>query len=235
MGLSHAARVPTPVVGVSFLHGEFLLNKGLTNISYYFGILIPFWLAIGVAVAGALYPGYSQVNQAMSELGAMGAPTHIISPLINNYPLGLLFIFFGLAVFSSFPESRLSKLSGALIAIHGVGSISAGYFSCDFGCKPVDPSPTQLLHFASGMVMSLSLMISVIIWAYLANRLLLAKKFSAFSLACFLVAALALPAMAQAMKSGVGIGLYQRINYGACVIWVAGLAFVLLRYKHRQS
>tara|TARA_Y100001951_G_C11244149_1_gene242356 strand:- start:265 stop:435 length:171 start_codon:yes stop_codon:yes gene_type:complete len=48
------------------------------------GMLIPVWLFCGVLIAGSLYPGYSHVDQAMSELGALEAPTHQLSPIINN-------------------------------------------------------------------------------------------------------------------------------------------------------
>jgi hypothetical protein len=40
------------------------------------GLLIPFWLLIGVALTAQAYPGYSHLQQAMSQLGAVDAPTH---------------------------------------------------------------------------------------------------------------------------------------------------------------
>lgn len=80
----------------------------LKKLSLYSGIVIPIWLFIGVAIAGAMNPGYSHVNQAMSELGAKGAVTHIISPIINNFPLGILFIAFGLYTISTFKNSKLA-------------------------------------------------------------------------------------------------------------------------------
>lgn len=67
----------------------------LKKFSLYSGMIIPFWLFLGVLVAGALNPGYSHIHQAMSELGAEGSATQFISPLINNFPLGILFIAFG--------------------------------------------------------------------------------------------------------------------------------------------
>jgi hypothetical membrane protein len=60
-----------------------------------FGMIAPFWLVVGVTLAGALYPGYSHYNQAMSELHAIGSPVQNVSPFINNYPLGVLLIGFG--------------------------------------------------------------------------------------------------------------------------------------------
>ncbi|WP_157682359.1 hypothetical protein [Nitrincola nitratireducens] len=49
----------------------------------------------------------------MSELGAEGSATHIISPLINNFPLGILFIAFGLCLISELKNSKLAIFSGA--------------------------------------------------------------------------------------------------------------------------
>ena len=90
------------------------------NLGFLSGILTPIWLIVGVTVAGALYPGYSQFNQALSELGAIGAPTHLISPMINNYPLGVLFALFGTSIIKEFPYSKLARFTGVLIVISHV-------------------------------------------------------------------------------------------------------------------
>lgn len=194
---------------------------------YLAGLITPIWLATGVAIVGGLYPGYSHLNQAMSELGAQGAPTHELSPLINNYPLGVLFVLFGVAVFATFKGSKLARLSGVLIALHGVASLGTGYFSCDVGCGLEHPSDSQNLHNLSGMLMFLTLLIAGALWVYLATRVLDLKWFAWFSLACPLVALLVLPLMGQAVAAGEGFGLYQRINYGASILWVGVFAWVL--------
>ena len=66
------------------------------NIAVYSGVIATIWIFIGVYVAGRFYEGYSHSKQFCSELGATGSPTEKLSPLINNYPLGFLFCFFGL-------------------------------------------------------------------------------------------------------------------------------------------
>ncbi|MFW0754629.1 DUF998 domain-containing protein [Pseudomonas sp. H11T01] len=194
---------------------------------YLAGLITPVWLVIGVAIAGSLYPGYSHLNQAMSELGALGAPTHELSPLINNFPLGVLFVVFGIAVFAVFKGSALARSSGVLIVLHGVASLCTGYFSCDVGCGLEHPSDSQNLHNLSGMVMFLTLLLASTLWIYLATRVLGLKWFAWFSLACTLVALLVLPLMGQAVAAGEGFGLYQRINYGASILWVGVFAWVL--------
>lgn len=192
-------------------------------------MLIPLWLFVGVTIAGALYPGYSHLNQAMSELGAVDAPTRYLSPIINNYPLGMLFIVFGLSVFTAFPNSGLSKISGLLIVAHGIGSIAAGLFPCDQGCDLVSPSVAQVLHFLSSSVMYGSLLMANLLWIIIGKALLKSDRFALFSLVLAVASVCVLPLMALALTSGEGVGIYQRINYGANVIWVAGLAYMLLR------
>lgn len=67
----------------------------MQSIVQYSGIAASIWLITGVYVASLFYPQYSHTRQFCSELGATGSPTHTLSPLINNYPLGLLFTLSG--------------------------------------------------------------------------------------------------------------------------------------------
>ncbi len=211
------------------------MNHSAPKYLYFSGLLIPFWLSIGVIVAGNIYPDYSHLNFAMSQLGAVGSPTQFLSPIINNYPLGLLFIIFGISVFRSFPTSRLTKLTAVLLVMHGIGSICAGYFPCDAGCNPESPSLSQNLHNLSGLVMALTLVIASSVWAYLSIKLVGLKWFSVFSVICTFVALAVIPAMGSAIEGGGGFGLYQRINYGASVIWVATLAVVLYQHSSKKD
>lgn len=206
-----------------------------SNLPIYAGLVIPFWLFLGVLIAGAMNPGYSHINQAMSELGAVGSPTHTISPIINNFPLGILFIAFGVSVIRILAQSKLAITSGLFIILHGIGSMGAGYFSCDLGCNPDAPSSSQVMHNISGAVMFLSLTAANAIWIFLGGKLLKFNWLSWFSLGCILVALAVVPALPLAIESGEGFGLFQRINYGAAVIWMAGLAYALLKYQTKCS
>lgn len=205
------------------------------NLAIYSGVLIPFWLFLGVLVAGSLNPGYSHIDQAMSELGAVGSPTHIISPAINNFPLALLFIMFGVSVARVLRHSKLAVTSGFFIILHGMGSAAAGYFSCDAGCNAELPSQSQIIHNLSGAIMFGSITIANGIWVYLGSRLLKSSALSWFSLVCIVVGLAVVPMLPLAIETGRGFGLYQRINYGASVIWLAGFAYALLKYQAKNS
>lgn len=49
------------------------------------------------------------------------------------------------------------------------------------------------------------------------------------SLACVVLAIITVALMGQAAQSGQLFGLYQRLNYGVSVLWVASLAWTSLR------
>lgn len=192
------------------------------------GVLIPAWLFFGVLTTALAYPGYSHLDQAMSQLGAVGAPTRHWSPWVNNYPLGALFALFAAGVARRFAGSKLAAFSALLILIHGLGSIATGYFPCDEHCSPAQPSPSQQLHNLAGLVMFLSLTLASAVWAYLGKRLL-GTGFSLFSALCVVLSVATVALMAGAMQEGHSFGLYQRLNYGISVIWCAALAVMALR------
>jgi hypothetical membrane protein len=193
------------------------------------GVLIPFWLFFGVLLTALAYPGYSHLDQAMSQLGAQGAPTQGFSAWVNNLPLGVLFVLFAVGVMRQVRGSRLALFSAVLIFVHGLASFATGYFACDQGCAPAQPSFSQQMHNLAGLVMFLSLTLASLLWAFASRRLLGSRGFGLFSLACTVLAVATVVLMAQAVEAGHSFGLYQRINYGISVIWAAGLALMLLR------
>lgn len=193
------------------------------------GLLIPFWLLIGVWFTAQAYPGYDHLQQAMSQLGAQGSPTQHWSPLVNNFPLALLFALFAWALARRWRASKLALLSAALILLHGLGSLGTGLFPCDQGCAPAEPSSSQQLHNLGGLLMFLSLTLASALWAWLGKCLAGSRALGWCSLACLMTAVVTVVLMAQAAKSGQLFGLYQRLNYGVSAIWIAGLALTSLR------
>ncbi len=198
---------------------------------YVAGVAIPFWLAVSLLILGSLYPDYSQFEQSMSVLGAVDAPTHFIAPLINNFPLGLLFILFGVGVYKTFPHSGLARASGLLIMVHGLASFVTGDFACDAGCSLDAPSTAQQVHHVAGWVMAWSLIVASGIWVWLGLRLNGFRGLAFLSMALTLAALVTLPMVSISAKNLVGHGLYERVNYFVSAIWVAIFAVVLLRRK----
>jgi hypothetical membrane protein len=199
------------------------------------GLLIPLWLFAGVALTALGYPGYSHLDQAMSQLGAVGAPTRGYSAWVNNVPLGVLFVLFAVGVARRFAGSRLALCSAALILLHGLASFATGLFSCDQGCAPAQPSVSQQVHNLAGLTMFLSLTLASALWAFLGGRLLSSPGFGRFSGLCVILAVVTVGMMGKAFADGHGFGLYQRLNYAVSVIWIAGLAWMALRDRPRRT
>jgi len=198
-----------------------------TRFGYFSGILAPLWLAMGVTLVSLYYPGYSHVKQAMSELGAVGAPTHRWSPLINNFPLAFWFVAFGCAVWRTFPASRLARASAVLLMVHGLANVATGIWSCDVGCRIDAASFSQRAHNLAGLVMALSLLGANALWIVLGKRALGRGWVGAISAVTTLICIATLPLMAQAAETGGSFGMYQRINYGVSIAWVGVLATTL--------
>ncbi|MCI0911494.1 DUF998 domain-containing protein [Pseudomonas putida] len=193
------------------------------------GLIIPSWLLLGVCFTAQAYPGYDHLQQAMSQLGAVGAPTQRWSPLLNNFPLAVLFTLFAWGLARRWRGSKLALASAALVLLHGLASAGTGWFACDQGCAPAQPSLSQQLHNLFGLMMFLSLTLASALWAWAGKRVAGSPALGVFSLACVVTAIATAALMAKAAQDGQLFGLYQRLNYGASVIWVAGLALYSLR------
>ena len=208
------------------------MSSPARTLGYVAGLIIPAWLFFGVLFVASQYPGYSHFSQALSALGAVDAPTHTLSPWVNNFPVGLLFLAFAIALYATPLLPKLSRVTALLIGLHGLCSIATGLFSCDAGCKPVEPSYSQQLHNIFGLLMPLSLLAASALWSYIAfksDR----KGFGFFSIAMTFATLTTLTMTAAAAQMDTGFGLYQRLNYGASVIWIAGLAILLLSERKR--
>jgi hypothetical membrane protein len=204
------------------------VQQPIRNLFYIAGLISPLWLAVGLIITGSQYPGYSHIDQAMSVLGAVDAPTHVLSPSLNNYPVGMLLMLFAMAVFCRPAQSGMARLSAVLIMVHGVASIAAGYFSCDTGCSLQNPSTQPSLHMLASAIMVVSVLLASALWIFVA-RSEGSKGMVWLSLICTLFAFGCLPWMAAAVDVGRGFGLFQRVNYFASLIWIAGLAWALLQ------
>ncbi|MCO1332780.1 DUF998 domain-containing protein [Microbulbifer sp. OS29] len=114
-------------------------------------------------MTGFKYTGYSHSTQFCSELGASGSPTEKLSPIINNYPLGVFFCVFGLYIIQVADTAIALKIIGFLIIVHGIGTWIAGYFPMDADPYTKNPSFSCKVHSWAGMFMMLSLLIAPLV------------------------------------------------------------------------
>lgn len=193
-----------------------------TEFASWSGLIASLWIVLGVAIAGKLYGSYSHINQLCSELGAAGSRTEKISPVINNYPLAVLFCIFGWFVLES--SSNLMESSiGWLIIAHGVGTLIAGYFPMDADPYTETPTTSCNIHSAAGVVMLLSLIFAPV-FSFFTE---VPDAFKYFTGACLFFFFVFTLLMASEYKAQGKIGLYQRLSYGAQLVWLAGYSVIL--------
>jgi uncharacterized membrane protein len=160
----------------------------------------------------------------MSELGARNRPTTRIHPYINNYPIGILFILFGLAILLSLTHETITLVTASMMICQGISHLITGLFPCDEDLGRTKPSATQHIHNLAGLIMLLTLIIPTVWWGISAASSI---WFASFSWLCLSVFVIYFCLMVRNLKSGHNLGLYQRISYGALAFWVVVLSLNL--------
>ena len=198
------------------------------TIAIYSGLIATLWIFIGVYVASRFYEGYSHSKQFCSELGATGSPTEKLSPLINNYPLGFLFCFFGWYLAQLANVSILVNIAGWLVIVHGIGTWVAGYFPMDADPFTKHPTFSCKVHSWAGFIMLLSLVVAPILIAISPTTEVISLYFRVFSIVSVIATVYYLFAMAKAIKLQSNPGSYQRISYGIQLSWLSVFSIVLM-------
>lgn len=107
-------------------------------------------MTLMVLVAGALTPGYSHLGQFISELGARGATLEWPFRAVAFAGTGAMLLVFCAAAWRALPRSRGTTLALLGVALYAAGYATAAVFPCDAGCRPAQPSVSQLIHNAVG-------------------------------------------------------------------------------------
>lgn len=178
-------------------------------------------------VAAARYPGYSLVNQAISELSAIGAPTADLWARMG--PLyGLLFLAFAIGVLRAGRGNRALRATGwIMLAFVGWGMLwpffpmhqrGAGTTTSDIG------------HLVLGGGSSL-----LILGFIVAGAFALGSRFRAWSFAAALVYfATCIGTFSYVSRVDAGaptpwLGVVERVMIYSYLLWIAVLAVALLR------
>lgn len=190
------------------------------------GLIASIWIIFSVYIAGKFYPNYSHSKQFCSELGAKESPTERLSPLINNYPLGLLFCIFGWYIFNISGSLPLT-LSGVMVVFHGIGTIVAGYYPMDADPYTKNLSFECKVHSWAGLIVLISLLIAPIFIVFTTEASPINLSFKIASIASVAISMAFLLKMAKEFKIKGQAGLYQRLAYGVQLAWLGSLSIVL--------
>ena len=179
-------------------------------------------------VVGAMqYPGYSTMSQSVSELSAIGAPSRPLWVALGIV-YGVLVIAFGCGVWISAGRNRALRVVGGLLVASGLTG---------FAWPPMHPrgdafSTSDVMHIVFTVVWVL---LSLLIIGFGAAAF--GKRFRLYSIATLLahlgfgiLAGISGPRIAAGLPTP-WVGLVERINIGAFLLWVVVLAVVLLRTR----
>lgn len=122
------------------------------RICTYSAWLTAIFVAVPTVLIAVITPDYSHASQFISELGARGAPYAPAMNLLGFLPAGLSALVFVIAAWNSFPRSKAWVFGLIGVAAYSTGYLVAVPFPCDPGCRPEDPSLSQLVHNFGGLL-----------------------------------------------------------------------------------
>ena len=184
------------------------------------------YVAMNVFVA-MQWKGYSSASQTVSELSAIGAPTR---PLWVSLGITytLLVTAFGWGVWASARGKRPLRIVGGLMVAYGV--IGLAWPFAPMHLRGTVSTLTDTMHIVFAMVTVLLMLLAIAFGAAAFE-----KRFHHYSIATvvILVAFGALtgldgPRIAATLPTP-WVGVWERINIGAFLLWVVVLAIALLR------
>lgn len=168
---------------------------------------------------------YSLSSQTVSELSAIGAPTRPVWVAWGRI-YALLVIVFGWGVLQSAPQNRPLRIVGGLLLADGVLSL----FWPPMQLRGEAMALTDILHIVFGVATVLLMMLMVGFGAQAFGKWF--RFYSIISMVLFIVfgalTGIDAPRIAQNLPTP-WIGVWERINIGIFMLWIAVLALMLLR------
>lgn len=173
------------------------------------------------------WDGYSSASQTVSELSAIGAPTRALwVPLSVLW--SFLYVAFGLGVWQSHGRGHGLRVAGALIIAQGV----FGVFWPPLHLRGTEFTQTDALHIVWTMV---NAVLTLLVMGFGAAAR--GKRFRLYTIVTviILIGAGAMTGFdapkIQADLPTPWVGVWERINIGAWLLWVLVLASTLLRHR----
>jgi hypothetical membrane protein len=185
------------------------------------GMLAPIVFALALAVFSLMTPGYSNMKNAVSELGVIGAPYALAWNAIGFFLVGALWITYAWGLRLDMRPASGSTIVPLLVAISGLGFAGLGFFPAEAG---FEPSLRTTLHFVLVSVYFLAFILVAFVFPAKMKGNDYWKKWALFSvfMGVLAVASFFIP-------KTVPLGLSQRIGMGAHFLWLFVTSLALFR------
>jgi hypothetical protein len=196
-------------------------------------------LYIAVDVLGTLrYPGYRYTEQQFSELTAAGSPVRPFMVGLSVIPYTLLVAAFAVGVWMSARPKRAGRITGSMLLGYAAFGMVGGWFTPMNTREALAAGERGLrnaMHVPITAVMSLFMLLAMGFGATL-----LGKRFRYYSYAT--IAILVVFGVLTSLQAGKMVadeptplmGLTERINIYATMLWVTVLAIGLLGAKETR-
>jgi hypothetical protein len=203
-------------------------TKQLRTILLACGILSSLLYIVMDILAAMIYDGYSYTSQTVSELIAIGAPTRpVVASLMLTY--GLLIFAFAAGVWRSAGDNHaLRFVAIGLIGKEVLGSIVTVFFPIHM--RGVEGTLSDTVHGLLTLAGSLFYLVAMGFGAAAFG-----KRFRVYSVGTILMlvvfgvlAGMEIPRLTANLPTP-WLGIWERINIFAAMLWIAVLAIVLLR------
>lgn len=209
----------------------------LTRVVLACGIAAPTWWVAMDIVGSLRYPGYSYVDQTISELSAEGAPTRSLM-LLSGIPYVTLLIVFATGVWRIADGRRAQRITAAVLAGEAVWGFAGG-IAFPMATREViaagDESLRNQMHAWYGIGMPILFVLAIGFGSRLFGR-----RFRYYSYATILTM-LAFGALMATQTSAMSanestpwLGVQERVTAYAPMLWFVVLAAALLR-SHRSA
>ena len=183
-------------------------------------------------------PNYSYRDQSFSELLAPGAPTRPLLLVLNGLPYSVLVTAFGVGVWATASRRRAGRITGALLVGYAVIGAVTGVFLSAPTRETLEAGKEtwrNIMHLPATAVSVLCILLAMGLGATLLGR-----RFRYFSYAMILaIVVFGVLAGRQIAQMGENqptpwLGIVERGNVYAIMLWVAVLAIGLLRAQKSE-
>jgi hypothetical protein len=178
-----------------------------------------------------LWEEYSSITQTVSELSAIDSPTRSIW-----FPLGLVYtllmVAFGIGVINADSNNRLLRIVGALMIAYGI----SGIYWPPMHLRGQPATLTDSLHIAWTVLTVVLMTTAISIGAFTFDRLF--KFFSVVTLIVLITGGIHTSLEAPGIPKNLptpSIGIWERLNIGAFLLWVVVLSRYVLRTTSRSK
>ena len=168
-------------------------------------------------LGGATFAGYSHLSQFISELGATGAPREHLIRFAGFLPTGVFMCLFAAGAFVALPRSPVKALALVGVVLYAMGYVAAAFFPCDPGCRPPQPSLSQVIHNLVGLVGYLLAPLFLLAFGVAARRW---PGGGFLAVASFVCAAFTLVGMLTLSPQSSYAGVSQRVIETSVWVWV---------------